>query len=404
MADFASMIYGTAQNAAQDVGQGMSQALQQGASLAMQKQHLDQQQQQMDQQKAQLATAKIEKLYSFIGEAKNYTNAADRKNYLENAIGYRNAMGLDPNAIPDDRIRSLGSNENAGRMYTLQLMVENKQILPMDALRMATDPNLADKFAKINPTPPELMSKPPDLSTALQTLIKQQETAREADAKIAATKEKTAASGSHTKNQQMQQTLQLLESARGNSAVQQAQKDMYAASKAKSLATLYGDPNKLSQSQVSLLVSEIGKIAQGGVPSMHELDLITPNTLQGRFSKQWSALANDPTPANAGKFVKQYMDYASTLEKDAKTVVKDKYTRVLEAKKGDLDAKDYDVLREQYIKPLDTPASKTISFGGHNWTAEQLQGAITKGMSSTDPVVKKKALDAQAALKAAGVE
>jgi hypothetical protein len=144
-------------------------------------------------------------------------------------------------------------------------------------------------------------------------------------------------------------TQQLLESARGNPAAAQAERDLYAADKAKSLANMYGDPNKLSQRQVSLLVSEIGKIAQGGAPTMSELEGLSPDTLRGKLSRFWEKLSNSPTAANAAEFVKQYTDYASVLSKDAQKVINDKYGRVIETRKDQLGPKNYKALQDQYL-------------------------------------------------------
>lgn len=149
--------------------------------------------------------------------------------------------------------------------------------------------------------------------------------------------------------QALTSTTQLLEGARGQPAAQQAEKDIYAASKVNSLANMYGDPNKLSQSQVKLLAQEVGKIAAGGSSTQSELEGITPNTLTGRMSQFVTNLTNDPTPANAAAFVKQYKQYSDALVGDARKVIKDRYGRILESRKSTLDPDDADVLQKQYI-------------------------------------------------------
>lgn len=153
-------------------------------------------------------------------------------------------------------------------------------------------------------------------------------------------------------NSYMGQTISTLESARGNAAVQQAQKDFYSAQKAESLANLYGDPNKLSPQQVQLLASEVAKIAQGGVPSMHELDGLNPKTIPSGLAKMAQAVSNNPEPAQAGAFVKQYLDYTGALKKDAQSVIKDKFGRVIESNKGRIGDDNYDTLQDRYMKPF----------------------------------------------------
>lgn len=140
-----------------------------------------------------------------------------------------------------------------------------------------------------------------------------------------------------------------LDSVRGDPAVKQAETDIYNAEKANALANLYGDPNKLSPQMTKLLVSEVGKIAQGGAPTMHELEGLTPNTLNTVLASGWSKLTNAPTPANAGAFVKQYQDYANTLEKGAQNTIMSKYGRVLNTHKDHLSEGDYKKLDDQYL-------------------------------------------------------
>lgn len=172
----------------------------------------------------------------------------------------------------------------------------------------------------------------------------------------------------------MDHTLQLLSSARGDPAVAQAEKDIYASQKANSLANLYGDPNKLNQSQVNLLVQEVGKIASGGSPSMHELDGISPDTLTGQLSKQWEKLTNNPTPANAGAFVKQYQDYSNTVAKDAQKVLEDKYGRVINSNRRRLNDADADALDK--------------NFGGRFQGQQQPQGPQNVRVQAPDGSVR----------------
>lgn len=181
--------------------------------------------------------------------------------------------------------------------------------------------------------------------------------------------------GNNKQGQAMQQTMGLLSSARGDPAVAQAEKDIYATQKANSLVDLYGDPDKLSQKQVNLLAQEVGKIASGGTPSMHELDGITPGTLQGSLSDAWSKLSNSPTKANAGEFVKQYQDYANTVSQDAKKVIQDKYGRVIESNKRRLNPDDYNALQQNYVNRFSNGNQPTASKSPHDMSDAELEQA-----------------------------
>ena len=150
-------------------------------------------------------------------------------------------------------------------------------------------------------------------------------------------------------NQMLGQTQQLLESARGNPAAQQAERDLYSADKAKSLINLYGDPDKLSPQMVNTLVAEVAKISGGGAPTLEGMKALTPDTLSSQLAGVKQKLLNEPTPANAGAFVKQYGDYIDKLKDDAKKVISDKYGRIIESRKGQLSPENYGALQDQYL-------------------------------------------------------
>lgn len=153
-------------------------------------------------------------------------------------------------------------------------------------------------------------------------------------------------------SQSLSQTQQLLESARGNPEVGQALKDRYAASKALTLINRYPDTDKMEPAQVKLLVAEVAKIAQGGAPTMGEMEALTPNTLSSKLSSVYQKLMNEPTPANAGKFIDKYKDYLNDLNTNAQNVVKEKFGRVIETRKKDLGDDNYNNLKEQYLTPF----------------------------------------------------
>jgi hypothetical protein len=121
---FAEMIYGTAQKTSEGMGQGIPEALVNGASLALKSEQLKQDREKLQAQNQELASAKLNKLYDYIKESRNFKEPSARNNYLKTAIGYRNTLGIDPNAISDDQITSLGYSENqavAWRPLTLEI-------------------------------------------------------------------------------------------------------------------------------------------------------------------------------------------------------------------------------------------------------------------------------------------
>ncbi len=170
-----------------------------------------------------------------------------------------------------------------------------------------------------------------------------------------------AAPGGSTKRQDqaLGQITGQLESARGNPEVSQALKDRYASSKATTLYNKYPNPDQMSPQEIHFLVGEVGKIATGGTPSMHELDGINPNAIPQRFASIIQQFRNAPTAANAGAFLKNYKDYADELSKNAEQVINNKITRVIESNKSRLGDQNYQSLKNQYLKPPETSSAST---------------------------------------------
>jgi hypothetical protein len=181
-------------------------------------------------------------------------------------------------------------------------------------------------------------------------------------------------------NQALTQTQQMLESARGNPEVQQALKDRYAASKANALIAQNYDPNNMSPSQIHLLASEVGKIATGGVPSVAEMEALTPSTLNTKLAKVAQALTNKPSPANAGAFIKQYQTYLNDLNGNAQNVINDKFGRVIESRKNVIGDDNYDSLKNLYLKSPKQEESKPKSSD-----SETVQVISPEGQVGTIP-------------------
>lgn len=215
MADFAQMIYGTAQNIAQDQGKGLAEsvnsgaqiglkikeqdqnALSQAASIALKKEELLAKQSQLKQKDKELAQAKLGKLFDYVKEAKNYDTASARNGYLKSALGYRNALGLDPNAIPDDRIMALGMDENMGRFAALDLEVQSGRMTQDQVLKITMDPQA---LAKVIPLPAEI-TKTPDFGKTEQEFLKMQSQERQAAYKSGMTVEQIKNQKAHLDNQ-----------------------------------------------------------------------------------------------------------------------------------------------------------------------------------------------------------
>lgn len=95
---------------------------------------------------------------------------------------------------------------------------------------------------------------------------------------------------------------------------------------AEGIAKKFGEPtkenlDKLTGTQVALLVSEVSKIAKGGSATEGEMHMLLPAGFQQRLAKFASESANKPIGAKAGAYVKDYLDYLKTLREDNQALV-----------------------------------------------------------------------------------
>lgn len=189
--------------------------------------------------------------------------------------------------------------------------------------------------------------------------------------------------GQDKEDRALAQTKTILESARGNPEVMQALKDRYAATKAEKLIQSEYDPNKLTGEQVQLIISEVSKIATGGVPSTTEMKALSPETLKSKFGSLYGKLMNEPTPANAGAFIKKYESYLKTLKGDAQNVIDDKIGRVIESSKKQLGESNYNALKEQYVRGQESKEEPS------KMSAEDKEAIDWANKNKDDPRAKK---------------
>lgn len=178
-------------------------------------------------------------------------------------------------------------------------------------------------------------------------------------------------------NSAVKNTISTLESMRGNPAAAQAEKDIYAADKAKALFDKFkGNPNP---EMTRLLVTELGKLAaSGSAPTMHELDMLTPSTLMTKFASVYQKLTNHPTPANATAFLKQYMDYANDVTAQAKQLIQQRYGRVIETNRKAMGETGYNTVKDQYYNRFINPSASDDINGIINSRTDEQNAARLK--------------------------
>lgn len=156
----------------------------------------------------------------------------------------------------------------------------------------------------------------------------------------------------------------ILEANRGNPAVQQAETTIANAQKLKSITN--GQPlDQLSPQMTHLAMFEVAKMALGGTPTEGEVKDLQNGAIPARLASTMQVLTNKPQAASQGAFLKQYMDYATGLSKDAEKVINDKYKRVIESahKSGQISDKGYGALTDEYLNRFQNDAPKALPAG-----------------------------------------
>lgn len=189
MADFASMLYNTGSQVAQSQGAGLPGAVHEGAQLAQHAEELDTQQKALQQKQAELRTTQLGKLYDYLGAAQKYDNAGARNNYLTSGIGFRNALGLSQQDLPDNVIKGMGADENLGRLATLQAGLRSGEYTMNSYNKIVNDPQA---FGAVVPTPLDAIKySSVDADKAAADFVKGQEQLRSAQSRSGAINERT---------------------------------------------------------------------------------------------------------------------------------------------------------------------------------------------------------------------
>lgn len=395
MPDFASMIYGTAQNAEQNQGAGLSQAVSTGAELALQKEKLDQAQQMMQMKQQELQQEKIQRLYDFQSKAAQTQNPSDRKNLLQATIGYGNAMGLSNDIVNPKGIMSLASDENQQRMATLdtytKLDPKDPAFMPVsDALDLATNPQKMDKFMQVPKTPLEWMGKNPNLTEAQEYVVNKQTELKKAQLEVEASKQKQQNTFSHQDENTAMTELGKFGTAIANPSTRTNLGQMkgmvdaadsvkqltdanlpQGASKAQRIAAY----DKLDSRQTAEVVKGLDRLLSRSNPTVHGNESLSPPTTIDTFLAKWGEKAgNIPEGTSQGDFIERMM---GTVNRERK-MNSDKFVKQSKILKdtSPMAAKIYGDRMDKAINDAASDPLGGISYkmsNGQSYTAEQLQ-------------------------------
>lgn len=391
MADFASMIYGTAN---QMTSQDMGKQVQAGAQLALEKERLDQQQQQLQMQQQQLQTAKLEKLYSFMAGAHNYSNAADRNAYLANVPGYAAAMGLNQNVINKDALAGMGSDENTGKMYTLKTMVESGEITPDDYFTIIKD---KQKLAEIPATPPEAIDLGKvDANPALKDAMERSNALKVASIRASATispDKQLADFGKQVANPSSRSELgaakQMVNAADAIKQLTEANVPPNATREQKIAAY-----NQLTPQQNTEVIRNMDRLLSRSNPTVHGQENLEPGTWAELQAKYGQKVLNTPQGANQGEFIANMVD---TVNRERKLNA-DKFRTSAQSVATSLTrAKEVhgDTMNKIIEDQIKEPQSSYVSFNGKFWPRDKLQQLVEQNPNDPKAADARKALGGQ---------
>lgn len=181
--------------------------------------------------------------------------------------------------------------------------------------------------------------------------------------------ERTAAIGDKKDKEQGKAYSELinhLETFRGNRAAQQASQDVYSANKTLAMVA-NKDPNTLTTQDLSLLASEMAKIATGGVPGEHGVQQLMPNNLNTKLAEMQSFLMSKPSDANAAEYIKKNMSYLKEMSGEANKTLANYRNNIVKGYKSRIRPEDYNEVVNTYglgEKPSENIQSNSMTSSG----------------------------------------
>lgn len=153
-----------------------------------------------------------------------------------------------------------------------------------------------------------------------------------------------------------------LETFRGNQAAKQAAVDSYSADKALEIVK---NKKFLTTQDLTLLSSEVAKIATGGVPTEAGIKHLMPSNLATKAAELQNFLSSSPTDAQANEYVKRNMDYLDGMVKESKKTLNGYRSNILKGYKGRVKPEQYSEAENDYGlgAPVEDPSAVKDPFG-----------------------------------------
>lgn len=149
MADFASLIYGTAQNVAQNTGAGAADGLAKGAALALEAEKIQQGKAVLMQKQKEVSAARWTQMVEAIQKGANMSDKKAQAQYQNEVLPrFRDALQL-TKEFPTESLRFItASPDNAARLSTIQAQVQAGTISAEEGIALIQD---LTRFIDVSP-------------------------------------------------------------------------------------------------------------------------------------------------------------------------------------------------------------------------------------------------------------
>jgi hypothetical protein len=127
----------------------------------------------------------------------------------------------------------------------------------------------------------------------------------------------------------------------------------YYADRAQGLLSQYPNLNKMPKEQQTAFMSEVMKLAKGGVAGREEMKNVLNPSIVNNLSSMAGKFINQPTPAYAGAYLKQWAPYVSALKQNSQETIGKETNNIIESNRAKLTPDAYDRMQTLHKPYLD---------------------------------------------------
>lgn len=393
MSDLAAMLYGTANNAEQGQGQGLTQSIQAGADLALKKEQLDNSQQMLAVKMQELQQAKLSKYIDMQEVHAKMPDGPAKIIFGSKVIpNVTTSMGLDNLVHPVAQDMLVKDSVLAAQVIS---DVRNGKVPPAifgDPVQLAKYSKAALQNASAEDIQGLTANYGPEIQKAYDEYKKGQESfaAANARAQSPASADKQLADFGKTianpsSRSDMGQSKQMLNAA---DSIKQLTDPLVPknATREQRVAAY----NNLTSQQNTEVIRSMDRLLSRSNPTVHGQENLTPGTWSDLASKYGQKVVNAPIGAQQGEFIENMM---GTVNRERKMNA-DKFrgsTKALKSGLTNAEAKYSDKMDKMVEEVLKEPSTGNdsgaamVTFSGRQVSADKLRAYINDPAHANNP-------------------